>query len=133
MPYSCLLNTDSVSTLLKDVLVILLHLDILFAKNFFQSGVWNNEFEGIASGSSVGSSQFIKFSDANSDPIQFFDARKREIKLNGRRIPNKLTLEYLNVIIVDRLQNGFLFFLDRLQQVRLLVDNSLYQFDLSLQ
>ncbi len=72
----------------------LLHLDILFAKNFFQSGVWNNEFEGIASGSSVGSSQFIKFSDANSDPIQFFDARKREIKLNGRRIPNKLTLGY---------------------------------------
>lgn len=72
----------------------LLHLDITFAENFFMSGVWENEFEGIASGTSAGGSQFIKFSDANSDPIKFFDARKRQIKLDGRRLPNKLTLGY---------------------------------------
>ena len=72
----------------------LLHLDIMFAENFFKSGVWANEFEGIQSGDPTGGNQFIKFSDANSDPIKFFDARKRQIKLDGRRMPNKLTLGY---------------------------------------
>lgn len=72
----------------------LLHLDILFAENFFKSGVWENEFTGIASGTTPGGSQFIKFSDANSDPIKFFDERMRQIRLNGRRTPNRLTLGY---------------------------------------
>lgn len=73
----------------------LLHLDITFANRFFKSGVWENEFTGIASGGTTASgSQFIKFSDANSDPIKFFDARKRQIRLDGRRMPNKLTLGY---------------------------------------
>lgn len=72
----------------------LLHLDIMFAENFFKSGVWANEFEGVNSGGALGGDQFIKFSDANSDPIKFFDARKRQIKLDGRRMPNKLTLGY---------------------------------------
>lgn len=72
----------------------LLHLDITFANNFFKTGVWENEFEGIDSGLAAGGSQFIKFSDANSDPIKFFDARKRQIRLDGRRTPNKLTLGY---------------------------------------
>lgn len=73
---------------------MLLHLDLEFAKHFFKTGVWNNEYEGIASGTTPGASQFIKFSDANSDPIKFFDERKREIRLNGRRTPNKLVLGY---------------------------------------
>lgn len=73
----------------------LLHLDLTFANSFFKSGVWANEFTGIASGgTTAGGSQFIKFSDANSDPIKFFDARKRQIRLDGRRVPNKLTLGY---------------------------------------
>ncbi|MCI9610942.1 MAG: hypothetical protein HFH33_02735 [Eubacterium sp.] len=72
----------------------LLHLDIMFANNYFKAGVWENEFEGIASGTAASGSQFIKFSDANSDPIRFFDARKRQIRLEGRRTPNKLTLGY---------------------------------------
>ena len=72
-----------------------LHLEVLFAKHFFQTGVWDNEFTGIASGgASPNSEQFIKFDDANSDPIKFFDTRKREIKLRGGRVPNKLTLGY---------------------------------------
>lgn len=72
----------------------LLHLDITFSNSFFKAGVWEHEFEGIASGTTPGGSQFIKFSDANSDPINFFDARKRQIRLDGRRTPNKLTLGY---------------------------------------
>ncbi len=72
----------------------LLHLDITFANSFFKTGAWENEFEGIVSGEAAGGSQFIKFSDANSDPINFFDARKRQIRLDGRRTPNKLTLGY---------------------------------------
>lgn len=72
----------------------LLHLDIMFANHYFRAGVWENEFEGIASGTAASGSQFIKFSDANSDPIRFFDARKRQIRLEGRRTPNKLTLGY---------------------------------------
>lgn len=72
----------------------LLHLDITFANSFFKTGVWAHEFEGISSGAAAGGSQFIKFSDANSDPIKFFDARKRQIRLDGRRTPNKLTLGY---------------------------------------
>ena len=66
----------------------------MFANNYFKAGVWENEFEGIASGTAASGSQFIKFSDANSDPIRFFDARKRQIRLEGRRTPNKLTLGY---------------------------------------
>ncbi len=70
----------------------LLHLDILFAQNFFQKGVWANEYTGT-DGSASGK-QFLKFSNANFDPVHFFDERKREIKLEGRRIPNKLSLGY---------------------------------------
>lgn len=72
---------------------MLLHLDILFAKNFFRTGVWANEFKGIETGT-PGASQFLKFSDANFDPVNFFDQRRREIKLAGRREPNKLSLGY---------------------------------------
>jgi hypothetical protein len=71
---------------------MLLHQDILFAQNFFKSGVWANEFTGVDSGTTPSGSQFLKFSDANFDPVAFFDARKREIRLAGRRNPNKLVL-----------------------------------------
>ena len=69
---------------------MLLHQDILFAKNFFKTGVWDNEYAGVASTPS--GKQFLKFSDANFDPVHFFDDRKREIRQNGRRTPNKLCL-----------------------------------------
>lgn len=70
-----------------------LHLDVQFAKHYFREGVWENELEGIASGT-PGANQFLKFSDANFDPVHFFNARRREIKLSGRREPNKLALGY---------------------------------------
>lgn len=69
---------------------MLLHQDVLFAKNFFKAGVWANEWEGVAS--SPSGKQFLKFSDANFDPVHFFDERKKDIKLSGRRTPNKLAL-----------------------------------------
>ena len=69
-----------------------LHLDVQFAKNFFQPGVWANEMEGVDSAPS--GNKFLKFSDANFDPVHFFNARRREIKLSGRREPNKLALGY---------------------------------------
>ncbi len=69
-----------------------LHLDITFADSFFKSGVWTNEYTGVAS--SPTGKQFLKFTDANFDPVHFFNERKREIKLAGRREPNKLALGY---------------------------------------
>lgn len=72
---------------------MLMHLDLMFADNFFKTGVWDNQFTGIASGT-PGAKQFLKFTDANFDPVHFFDERKREIRLEGRRTPNKLCLGY---------------------------------------
>lgn len=69
-----------------------LHLDVVLAKSFFKTGVWTNELTGVASNPST--SQFLKWSDANFDPVHFFNAQKREIKVNGRREPNKLALGY---------------------------------------
>ena len=69
---------------------MLLHQDILFAKNFFKAGVWANEYAGVASNPT--GKQMLKFTDANFDPVAFFDERKKEIKLAGRRTPNKLCL-----------------------------------------
>lgn len=69
---------------------MLLHQDVLFAKNYFKGGVWTNEWEGVASSPST--KQFLKFSDSNFDPVNFFDDRKKEIRQVGRREPNKLCL-----------------------------------------
>lgn len=71
---------------------LLLHLDLLFASKFFKTGVWENEYTGAKSTPS--GNQFLYFDDANFDPVAFFDARRREIKLEGRREPNKLCLGY---------------------------------------
>lgn len=67
-----------------------LHLDIKFANNFFKEGVWANEYEGVDA--TPTGNQFLKFSDGNFDPVNFFDARRRDIKQAGRRNPNKLCL-----------------------------------------
>lgn len=69
-----------------------LHLDVLFAKGFFKTGVWTDEWTGVSS--TPGSKQMLKFTDANFDPVNFFDARRTEIKQRGRRNPNKLALGY---------------------------------------
>lgn len=69
---------------------MLMHQDVLFASSFFKSGVWANEYAGVDA--SPTGKQFLKFTDGNFDPVHFFDERKREIKLSGRRTPNKLAL-----------------------------------------
>ena len=67
-----------------------IHQDRLFANAYFKAGVWTNEWAGVAS--SATGNQFIKFSDDNSEPIKFFDARKTAMKETTGRTPNKLGL-----------------------------------------
>ena len=59
-----------------------IHQDVLFAKNFFKAGVWENEFAGVDS-TSVSGKQFIKFSNGNSDPISFIEERATDVRLYG--------------------------------------------------
>lgn len=67
-----------------------IHQDVLFANDFFKAGVWNDEWEGVAS--SVSGKQFIKFSDDNSEPIKFIDQRKTDMQKSTGRTPNRLAL-----------------------------------------
>lgn len=69
-----------------------IHLDRAFSEAFMQPGVWKHEFAGVDSTPS--GNQFLKFSDANFDPVHFFDEQKKEMKRMGRREPNKLSLGY---------------------------------------
>lgn len=71
---------------------MLLHQDVLFASRYFKPDVWTNEWSGVDATPS--GSQFLKFSDANFDPVHFFDGQIRDIKRNGRRKPNRLALGY---------------------------------------
>ena len=68
-----------------------IHLDLLFAQNFFKSGVWGNEWTGAAAHDSA-KKEFIKFTDDNCDPVALFDELCTNIELQGRRRPNKLGL-----------------------------------------
>lgn len=69
-----------------------LHLDRIFAANFFKKEAWTNVRTG--KDAAPGSNEFIQFDDANADIIGYFDDLKRDILLNGRRLPNKLSLGY---------------------------------------
>lgn len=68
-----------------------IHQDRLFAENYFKAGVWANEKAGVDS-TAPASGQFIKFSNANSDPIAFVDAEKTEMNQQTGRMPNRLGL-----------------------------------------
>lgn len=65
----------------------LLHLDNLFAKKYFQPGVWGNEMQGVDSGED-NTTTFLKFSNANSEPIQFIRTLSREFRRTTTRKPN---------------------------------------------
>ena len=67
-----------------------IHQDIVFAKNFFQSGVWSNEWTGVAS--SPSGNQFLKFSDDNCDPVVLVDTWCTSVEQNTGRRPNRLGL-----------------------------------------
>lgn len=68
-----------------------LHLDLIFAQNFFKPSAWDNVWTGDAVADPA-QKKFLKFTDANFDPVNFFDERITEIKQNGRRRPNRLAL-----------------------------------------
>lgn len=68
-----------------------IHQDLLFAENFFKAGVWSNEWSGIDDTNTSGN-QFIKFSNHNSDPIQFINTQKTSMQRNTGRTPNKLAI-----------------------------------------
>lgn len=87
-----------------------IHMDIIFANEFFKKGVWGNEWTGAAAHNSE-DKQFIKFNDDNCDPIELFDELMTEIKREGRRTPNKLALGIeaynalkSNPVIVERVK-----------------------------
>lgn len=68
-----------------------IHLDIMFADAFFKTGVWGDEFTGGTNFSDTDNT-FIKFTDANCDPVVLFDKLRTRMKKKGRRQPNKLGL-----------------------------------------
>lgn len=83
-----------------------IHQDILFAENFFKSGVWANEWTGVDD-TNVSDKQFIKFSNHNSDPIQFINTQKTEMHRQTGRTPNKLAIG-ANVFDALRFHPGIL-------------------------
>ena len=78
-----------------------IHQDLLFAKHFFKSGVWANEWTG-KDDTNVSGNQFIKFSNHNSDPIQFIQSQKTSMHRQTGRTPNKLAI---GANVFDALRN----------------------------
>lgn len=68
-----------------------IHQDAWFANSFFRKGVWKQEFTGVDS-TTPASGQFIKFSNANSDPMAFFDEKQTVMEEATGRKPNRLAL-----------------------------------------
>ena len=66
-----------------------IHQDRLFADSFFKEGVWKNEKTGVDS-TTPEAGQFIKFSNDNSDPIDFIDKEKTRMKQLTGRTPNRM-------------------------------------------
>lgn len=86
--------------------------DEMFANAFFREGVWENEMSGVDS-TTPGSGEFIKWTNDNSDPIQFIAEQKMEMQEKTGRTPNRLALG-ANVftalrkhpLILDRVKYG---------------------------
>ena len=68
-----------------------IHQDAWFARSFFKKGVWGQELTGVDS-TTLTSGQFIKFSNANSDPVSFMDEKKTAMEESTGRMPNRLAL-----------------------------------------
>ena len=88
-----------------------IHQDRLFAKNFFKTGVWTQEYEGVDSSPSTG--QFLKFSNNNSDPVEFIDQMATDMEEKTGRRPNRMALgvDVYNALkvhpgIIDRVKYG---------------------------
>ena len=68
-----------------------LHQDIVFAESFFKSGVWTNEWTGGTDYDKEGK-KFIKFDDANCDPVVLIEDLCTEVEQSTGRRPNRLAL-----------------------------------------
>lgn len=68
-----------------------LHQELDFAKKFFKTGVWANEWTG-ASTADTANKKFKRFNNSDVDPVEFFDRLIIDIRRAGRRKPNKLAL-----------------------------------------
>lgn len=68
-----------------------LHQDMVFATRFFQPGVWENEWHGDTA-YDESNRTFVKFSDANSDPVRLFDELCTQVEQSTGRRPNRLGL-----------------------------------------
>lgn len=68
-----------------------IHQDAMFAKKYFHKGVWGNEMTGVDS-TSLTDGQFIKFSNGNSDPVDFINQKSTEMEESTGRRPNRLAL-----------------------------------------
>ncbi len=89
-----------------------LHQDIIFAKKFFKSGVWSNEWTGSGTFSEA-KKTFIQFDDEACDPVKLFDVLCTEVEQNTGRRPNRLGLgrESFNALknhpgVVERVKFG---------------------------
>lgn len=89
-----------------------IHQDIAFAKAFFRTGVWGNEWTG-KDDTNVTGNEFIKWTNDNSDPITFIAERKLEMLEKTGREPNRIAMG-ANVMkalrkhpaILDRIKYG---------------------------
>ena len=69
---------------------MLLHQDVVFAQTYFKTGVWSNEWTGVAA--SPAGNQFLKFSDDNCDPVVLIDNLCTSVEQNTGRRPNRFGL-----------------------------------------
>lgn len=69
---------------------MLIHMDRMWAEQYFKSGVWTTEKTGVAA--NPGADEFLQFDNANSDPIKFFKQQKRWMHENTGFMPNVLVL-----------------------------------------
>ena len=83
-----------------------IHQDRLFAASYFKEGAWKNELEGVDN-TTPSTNQFIKFSNANSDPIAFIDKEKTDMNQQTGRMPNRLGLG-INVFNALKVHPGIL-------------------------
>lgn len=86
--------------------------DEMFANSFFRSGVWANEMKGVDN-TTPGSSEFIKWTNGNSDPIAFIADQKLAMQEKTGRMPNRLAMgaNVFNALrkhpgILDRVKYG---------------------------
>ena len=83
-----------------------IHQDRLFAESYFKAGAWKNELEGVDN-TSPSTNQFIKFRNANSDPIAFIDSEKTSMNQQTGRMPNRIGLG-INVFNALKVHPGIL-------------------------